>query len=152
MQIQIIWLLQKPTDLDLHYLQRQGISGFSRTRVNTYIYLGEQQFLQDCMCTQRRFILACASAYTDQSLRGPLEEALDPWLSIEFHKKTLIRRRGCTGWSASFFCWRTCNLLGNVVFRFILKCSLSKEAALMKALNGYCRNVILIDRLDILVY
>ena len=29
-QIQISWLLQKPTDLDLHCLQRQGISGFSR--------------------------------------------------------------------------------------------------------------------------
>ena len=26
-------LLQKPTDLALHCLQRQGISGFSRTRV-----------------------------------------------------------------------------------------------------------------------
>ena len=35
MQIQICWLLQKPTDLDLHCLQRQGISRFSRTRVNT---------------------------------------------------------------------------------------------------------------------
>ena len=34
MQIQISWLLQKPTDLDLHCLQRQDISGFSRTRVN----------------------------------------------------------------------------------------------------------------------
>ena len=34
-QIQISWLLQKPTDLDLHCLQRQSISGFSRTRVNT---------------------------------------------------------------------------------------------------------------------
>ena len=33
MQIQISWLLQKPTDLDLHCLQRQYISGFSRTRV-----------------------------------------------------------------------------------------------------------------------
>ena len=32
-QIQISWLLQKPIDLDLHCLQRQGISGFSRTRV-----------------------------------------------------------------------------------------------------------------------
>ena len=31
-QIQISWLLKKPTDLDLHCLQRQGISGFSRTR------------------------------------------------------------------------------------------------------------------------
>ena len=27
------WLLQKPTDLDLHCLQRQGISGFSMIRV-----------------------------------------------------------------------------------------------------------------------
>ena len=32
-QIQISWL-QKPTDLDLHYLQKQDISGFSKTRVN----------------------------------------------------------------------------------------------------------------------
>ena len=32
-QIQISCFLQKPTDLDLHCLQRQGISGFSRTRV-----------------------------------------------------------------------------------------------------------------------
>ena len=37
MQIQISWLLQKPTDLDLHCLQRQGISGFSRTRVNVQV-------------------------------------------------------------------------------------------------------------------
>ena len=33
-QFQISWILQKPTDLDLHCLQRQDISGFSRTRVN----------------------------------------------------------------------------------------------------------------------
>ena len=35
-QIQISWLLQKPTDLDLHCLQRQGISGLSRTRVKIF--------------------------------------------------------------------------------------------------------------------
>ena len=28
---------KKPTDLDLHCLQRQGISGFSRTRVNSVV-------------------------------------------------------------------------------------------------------------------
>ena len=33
MQIQISWPL-KPTDLDLHCLQRQGVSRFSRTRIN----------------------------------------------------------------------------------------------------------------------
>ena len=37
MQIQISWLLKKPTDLDLHCLQRQGISGFNRTRVNKWL-------------------------------------------------------------------------------------------------------------------
>ena len=36
MQIQISWHLQKPIDLDLQGLHRQGISGFSRTRVNVY--------------------------------------------------------------------------------------------------------------------
>ena len=33
-QIQISWLLKKPTDLDVHCLQRQRVMGFSRTRVN----------------------------------------------------------------------------------------------------------------------
>ena len=32
-QIHISWLLQKPTNLNLHCLLRQGIPGFSRTRV-----------------------------------------------------------------------------------------------------------------------
>ena len=39
MQIQISWLLKKPTDLDLHCLQRQSISGLSRTRVKDSIFL-----------------------------------------------------------------------------------------------------------------
>ena len=39
MQIQISWLLRKPTDLDLHCLLRQGISGFSRTRVKNKFML-----------------------------------------------------------------------------------------------------------------
>ena len=34
-QIQISWLLQKSTDLDLHCLQRQAIARFSKTRVKT---------------------------------------------------------------------------------------------------------------------
>ena len=41
MQIQISWLLQKPTDLDLHCLQRQGISGFSRTTVKKQLHKEE---------------------------------------------------------------------------------------------------------------
>ena len=45
-QIQISWLLKnwlllKPTDLDLHCLQRQGISEFSRTRGNISLFFHE---------------------------------------------------------------------------------------------------------------
>ena len=47
MQVQISWLLQKPTDLDLHCLQRQGISGFSRTRVKSS-QLSEAEGKQVC--------------------------------------------------------------------------------------------------------
>ena len=36
-QIQVSCFFQKPTDLDLHCLQMQAISGFSRTRVNLEI-------------------------------------------------------------------------------------------------------------------
>ena len=49
-QIQIGWLLQKPTDLDLHCLQKQGISAFSMTRVkrefNISMRLFHRQLLQ----------------------------------------------------------------------------------------------------------
>ena len=51
-QIQISWLLQKPTDLDLHCLQRQGVSGFSRTRVKHQLHLsramGAVMFMPIC--------------------------------------------------------------------------------------------------------
>ena len=38
-QSEIIWILQKSTDLDLHYLQKQDISRFSRTRINTTVII-----------------------------------------------------------------------------------------------------------------
>ena len=46
MQILISWLLQKPTDLDLHCLQRQDISWFSRTKVKTCF----QGKIRKCHC------------------------------------------------------------------------------------------------------
>ena len=36
-QIQISWLLENPTDLDLYCLQKQDISGFSRTRLTNLL-------------------------------------------------------------------------------------------------------------------
>ena len=55
MQIQISWLLQKPTDLDLHCLQRQGISGFSRTRANPTYW--------DTLTSYRACPRICASSF-----------------------------------------------------------------------------------------
>ena len=51
MQIQISWLLQKLIDLDLHYLQRLGISGLSRARVK----MKSLEFLPD----RTNFCLTC---------------------------------------------------------------------------------------------
>ena len=56
---------------------------------------------QNCMCAQRRLSSAWASTQSDQSLRCPLEEILDPYLSIKRTTKTLIRLGGCPGWSES---------------------------------------------------
>ena len=43
MPIKISWL-RKPTDLDRHCLQRQIISGFSRTRVKLLVFLRQRSY------------------------------------------------------------------------------------------------------------
>ena len=43
------------------------------------------------LCAQRRLRSAWASAQSDQSLRCPHEESLDPWLPFERTAKTLVR-------------------------------------------------------------
>ena len=69
-QIQISWL-QKPTALDLHCLQRQGMSEFSRTRVKL-VYRDRNLALEitnqpaqdktyNKKCDQQRFRSACTS-------------------------------------------------------------------------------------------
>ena len=56
MQIQISWLLQKPTDLDLLHLQRQGISGFSRTRVNIQVDWTHLEFFSANFIREATFV------------------------------------------------------------------------------------------------
>ena len=62
MQVKISWLLQKPTDPDLHCLQRQGtcISRFSRTRVMLTI-LTCLFLLQSLIISFVLFPLVCCS-------------------------------------------------------------------------------------------
>ena len=67
MQIQVSWLLQKPTDLDLHCLQSQGMSGFSRTRVK---YAHKWHFagvlcMHVCLIQENIYVSKCwCSAHT----------------------------------------------------------------------------------------
>ena len=53
-QIQISWLLKKPTDLDPNCLQRWGISGFSRKRVKSSILSAQHPY----------FVISCFSLET----------------------------------------------------------------------------------------
>ena len=57
-QIQISWLLE-PTDLDLHCLQRQGISGLCRTRVKTAQYTLMRLLLSEGLHCLKRFTYFC---------------------------------------------------------------------------------------------
>ena len=62
MQIKISWLLKKPTDLDLHCLQRQGISGISRTRVkkmHKLLYTVQFNSLHYGLYSSTAFIMYC---------------------------------------------------------------------------------------------
>ena len=54
-----------------------------------------------CMCAQRRLRSDCASAQSDQSLRCPIQETWAPLPCKKRPAKTLIRLRGCAGWSES---------------------------------------------------
>ena len=78
--------LQKPTDLDLHCLQRQGISGFSRTRVNSLMSSGLFYHLL--------FGLVCFQKEGD-------------WLVLIvtlFNRNSYIEYKQCRPWSdATFF-------------------------------------------------
>ena len=47
------------------------------------------------MCVQRRLKSACAFVQSDQGLRCPYEEILNPWLSKSRQLKILIRLREC---------------------------------------------------------
>ena len=60
----------------------------------------------------------CASSGADQNLCCPPEDALDFWQATECYAKTLIRLRGCAGWSESLL-GAQCSIEGNAVSRLI---------------------------------
>ena len=65
------------------------------------------------VCAQRRLGSAWAFAQSDQSLRCPHEESLNPYLPTERTAKTLIRLGGCLHWAHS-------HIVGFVTRRLIL--------------------------------
>ena len=104
MQILISWLLQKPTDLDLHCLQRLGISRFSRTRVKAqlkcyllittpmlhkFIWAAWQENIPCDVCSERRLKSACASVQSYQS-------SLSAWRNFVSDCPKYAQRRFCS--------------------------------------------------------
>ena len=91
-QIQISWL---PTDLDLHCLQRQGISGFNRTRVNIFY------IRTDGLHHAKNESLGNQSIYTVWS--GPslsINRIVGYYRMCDWRAKTLILC-ACAGWPKS---------------------------------------------------
>ena len=82
-----------------------------KTREETQIYEPpHDKTKQNDYAPTRRLRSAWASAQSDQCLRCPREESLDPELPIECTAKTLIRLGGCPGISESSLgarslCW-----------------------------------------------
>ena len=60
MQIQISWLLQKPTDLDLHCLLRQGMKCLAREGLNT----DKRIYLSFIFAEEKSLMIACLTLKT----------------------------------------------------------------------------------------
>ena len=107
-RIQISRFLQKPTVLDLHFLQRQGISGFSRTKVKF-------PFVFQCHDVSVRLTLRCfhdlsndpISQYLRHSRGPPLEDHMEKqkvWqMSVGSQRNTAILQT-----SGHFVPWTFC--------------------------------------------
>ena len=121
MQIQISWLLQKPTDLDLHCLQRQNISGFSRTRVNNNIdWNGSHpHFIRDQPLTGLYGKCYCIHDLNEQELE---KTCLLIWAPDKDSKSACADAQSD---QSSLSAWRNCILcyLKCVKWRFWLDCA-----------------------------
>ena len=107
MQIQISWLLQQPTDLDLHCLQRQGISRFSRTRVkwhwidqtSVYIWITQNSTYKYPLQTLF-YILDKCGIFSPQTIKVNVLKvwtlySIPLWLKLCFLCSSLLN----TGWN-----------------------------------------------------
>ena len=107
-QIKISWLLQKPTDLDLHCLQRQGISGFSRTRVNLLNIFG--RFLPFLLGRQVLWLSVCFTAHWATAEKG---STLNCKKLLSFPSNPYMRKEP-KNILQSYFLWNVYNSLSNV--------------------------------------
>ena len=94
-QIQISWLLQKPTNLDLHCLLRQGMSCSAReglSMVKVFVQLGERNLLSDkskfvfkvIHCSLIRVFVDCMCLLLSQGYSKMDErEPLPYWVDVQ---------------------------------------------------------------------
>ena len=108
MQIQISWLLQKPTDLDLHCLQRQGISWFSRTSVRDYAIHQPSKIRTYPICKGRAYLGSAGPVLEIMQhivqLRKDNNHRFGTWTFPEKFCKILFRSP-CIFSACDFCCW-----------------------------------------------
>ena len=63
------WLLQKPADLDLHCLQRQDVSGFSRTRAKHAVVMNVDKVSMIQLCSRHCRIYTANDVDPDWTLQ-----------------------------------------------------------------------------------
>ena len=101
-QIQISWLLQKPTDLDLHCLQRQNISGFSRTRVKTTKRPIHEQVLQRTATRMQNKTKQKKKKKNMSATTTALKRSVLKTKSVKYMYKGIKERQLCQNWFISF--------------------------------------------------
>ena len=97
-QIQISWLY-KPTDLDLHCLQRQNISGFSRTRVKVQRHFKLFFFYIVMYFKWEKYVIMCTQSEDTDHFGQSSSSAWRSVGSLYIHRACSEDR--CTCWSDS---------------------------------------------------
>ena len=113
-QIQISWLLQKPTDLDLHCLQRQSISRLSRTRVKyqtEYCFVkrrlsGGWIYLVDFPPFSSKPIIFWKGVYSKRKKFAPMGSKFFPFIDSSFLLEKNPFQKGCKTFLQSCHPWK----------------------------------------------
>ena len=110
-QIQISWLLKKPTDLDLLCLQRQDIFGFSMTRVKAKICIEGKLFWVLAFCT----CLTTSFSTVQRTLNFTCGWGLPMYIFLPFCELRILCNNNCCSNLSRLSCLCNSNVAPNVL-------------------------------------